>query len=115
MTIDFTKPVQTRNGYSVRIISTDGHQYYPVVGYIGDAKSPAAWGLDGAIFSSLQVNDYDLIQVPEKKTLDVWINIYPTRHRSHATRKIADDCADFDRIACVHVVQEYTVSSEIEK
>jgi len=45
--IDFDKPVQTRGGESVRIVSIDGHPSKPIVGYIGNAVNPNSWNSNG--------------------------------------------------------------------
>ena len=69
--------------------------------------------LDGTAFPWASVHAKDIIEVPETKKLDFWINVYPHgpgfQHRSRAQAQ--DESADrpYTRIACLHVVREYKV------
>lgn len=65
MALDLTKPVQTRDGYPVRILATDLRSEYPVVGIIShpDYDEVETWTLDGAFVSSDEHPD-DLVNVP---------------------------------------------------
>ena len=72
--LDLTKPVRTRYGASVKILSTEGREPYPVVGYIADMDIVSQWTVDG-LFSvgeeGLSVvgnrKDYrDLVNVPSR-------------------------------------------------
>lgn len=73
MSLDFTKPVQTRDGRKVRILATDFKHGYPIVGVVqqgnGD-ESLVTWTLNGDIDVTLSVNPYDLVQAPE------WVSTY---------------------------------------
>ena len=54
----------------------------------------------------------DLVEVPETKKLDVWVNVYPdaiSTPNAYFDRTTADRHAGISRIACVHVVQDYKV------
>lgn len=51
--------------------------------------------------------DGSLENVPEKRTLDVWVNVYDGILPSYRTKEDADRCAIEPRIACLHVVREY--------
>ena len=96
---DFTKPVQTRSGLPVTIITTEGRGYYPIVGYIGDCTHPDAWPKDG-----ISKHGYydDLINVPEKRVMYANMNF---NHCSYlySSRKVADANAAPQRIACIRV------------
>ena len=46
---DFTKPVQTRSGLPVTIITTKGRGEYPVIGYVGSNKMLSMWNAQGEI------------------------------------------------------------------
>jgi hypothetical protein len=68
MTIDLTKPVQTRKGHKARIICTDRkHSHFPVIALVQISDDEATetytidgkWNIDGAC-------DSDLINVPEE-------------------------------------------------
>lgn len=65
MTIDFTKPVQTKDGRKVRILCTDAGHPYPIVGLVGDSKQLCAW-LPSGMRSPRGPISLDLIQVPEE-------------------------------------------------
>lgn len=46
--------------------------------------------------------DCDLIE-PWPKSGELWVNIYPNRAHNYETKKLADEYADSDRLACVRV------------
>lgn len=81
--LDLSKPVQTQDGRSVRILCTDGPGQYPVIGFAGDEMMVKAWSLSG----KFNKNDtdpklMDLVNVPEKPvsakaTWDVYLNESP--------------------------------------
>ena len=100
--IDFTKPVQTRDGRKVRVLCTDGPRPYSICGYIGSNVSPSTWRVDGSLVSCRGPDKADLINVPETRV--GWVNMYPKY--PHTTRAAADDSADPTRIACVRVTYE---------
>lgn len=71
MTIDFTKPVQTRDGRPVRIICTDAkNSTHPIVGVVvstSDGKEyPRCWTKEGEFISGRGELDMNLIQVPQR-------------------------------------------------
>lgn len=108
MQIDWTKPVQTRNGIPVRILCTDGpHPVYPVLGVIEGRQYVDNWTKNGT-FTGEQGHDLDLVNV-----LDIrggWINFYEDGSCSapHRSRGVADGAANIaKRIACIYV--KYTV------
>ena len=45
--LDLTRPVQTRSGKPVTILTIKGRTNYPVIGYIGDEEHPSYWTMDG--------------------------------------------------------------------
>jgi hypothetical protein len=63
--LDLTKPVQTRDGYPVRIICTDATPDYPIVGVVGSESLHIRcwWGSGQSRRSSIE-QDTDLINVP---------------------------------------------------
>lgn len=113
--IDFTKPVQTRDGLKVRILCTDAASLpgFPVVGLVQNedgSEYPETWRLDGKVLNDDEVSmPRDLVQAKQKG----WINIYPlpSIHDQFAadcsalykTREQADYHAQPGRIACVEV------------
>ena len=105
--LDLTKPLQTRDGRPVTLITTQGREPWPLVGYIGGNTSPWTWRSDGTI--GKWETDYDLINVPEpKRNGEVWVNIYVSDGGSilsvsWVSRQDADKNAHPARIACVRV------------
>ena len=80
MTLDFTRPVTTRDGRAVRILCTDAGGHLPVVGLIGSAVR--RWQLDGTALDSPYKHEDDLINTPVKRR--GWINIYRIgKHEFH--------------------------------
>lgn len=51
----------------------------------------------------------DLINIPEKRTIEFWINVYPReRDTLHNSKTEADTMALPGRTECLHIVREYT-------
>ena len=69
MSIDFSKPVQTRDGRKVRILCTDGpRQCFPVVGFVDGDSFPHMWTSSGYWCQGNDRNcERDLMNVPPKK------------------------------------------------
>lgn len=70
MSIDFTKPVQTRDGRKVTIYRTDAPGVYRVHGHIEGNIFPTAWTQEG---HDSGTSDRDLINVPEPKRTVKWL------------------------------------------
>ena len=103
--IDFTKPVQTRDGRPVRILCTDVYlESGDSIAGIVDGQL-LAWRNTGKYMDSLPTR-HDLVQTKEKRV--GWINIYPHAHVSnaHPSQERADAKARPDRVACVKVEWE---------
>ena len=66
--LDLTKPLQTRDGRSVALITVVGREPYPLVGYIGTASMVTTWKRDGRTLFPWQEDllDSDLVNVPAK-------------------------------------------------
>lgn len=71
MTLDRNKPVQTRDGRPVRIITwTEGSETYPIVGFVGADKAPDVWTAEGKFVDGQTYEHiYDLVNVPPKQTV----------------------------------------------
>jgi len=69
MALDFTKPVQTRSGLKVTILTAEARGNWPVIGLIHEpAKDTGCvWTLKGA-FRADEPSEFDLEQVPERVT-----------------------------------------------
>lgn len=67
--MDFSKPIQTRCGYPVRILCTDcKDEEFPVVGYVvvGYQELLMSWTADGSCHTG-RTDDFDLIQVSQPR------------------------------------------------
>jgi hypothetical protein len=114
MALDLTKPVQTRRGGKVTIwdasfkrTASDIPTVYGKEEFEGIAYC-RTWRATGEWDTYSGRNYLDLVNVPG--TLDTWVNIYQDGAASYwSNRDYADACAVKGRIACVHIVQEYTV------
>ncbi len=73
--IDITKKYRTRKGDLVEILSTSGRGCWPVIGYIGGGTDLRCWMPDGSLRTEGDHYE-DLIEIKEKKTLTLWLNIY---------------------------------------
>lgn len=65
--IDFTKPVRTKNGYPVTILSTTVKRYYPVIAMVhlsGDKDDVYSYDIDGRYNNHLD-NCWNLENIPE--------------------------------------------------
>lgn len=110
--LDLSKPVQTRDGRPVTIITTKGRGTYPLVGYAGEENTELrSWRSDGIFFSGA-IRPLDLVNVEEKIELTRWANMYKRNGQvvlsiMHRTREIADSFSGTDalipRFACIEV------------
>lgn len=82
--IDFTKPVQTRDGRRVQIFSHDGGTAYPILGAV---ESPAAqgrpghwnlqrWTPEGRFHADTPQPINDLVNTPRHIQRTVWVNVF---------------------------------------
>lgn len=105
MTINFNKPLQTRDGQPVTILSTSGRDQYPVVGYIGDDVALYSWTNEGKMYADGS-NSYDLQNVPE--TGVCYVNVFPDGTTcSYSKKEYATADYASERIACIRV--EYKI------
>jgi hypothetical protein len=108
--IDINKTYRTRDGREVRIYSVDAGGQYPVHGAIkvrDDIWKTVSWTKKGT-FSAAPMNNAlrtedDLVEVKPRIKRTVWVNIYSEQTLWHTKKEYADNCAGFDRIACVKV------------
>lgn len=109
MTIDFDKPVQTRDGRTVTILTTErANITHPVVGLIND-EHIYVFTEEGWLYDDGREHDLNLMNVPVKRTREVWLNLYPEERDTgaHETKEIADKYASTTRIACIPVTIEF--------
>lgn len=105
--IDFTKPVRTRDGRAVTILTTSARGKYAVLGNIEGDDVTDSWTLTGCNNVSLSGDKpNDLINVPQKYR--VWANCYRPNSigvdtlRTHGSRESADRYPG-DRVACIEI------------
>lgn len=105
MTLDLTKPVQTRGGMAVRILATDIKGDHPIAGvvtYLDGVETLENWAADGRWFNG-QDEDTVLDLVQADVWFEGWINLYPAGRASmvYPSREQADIHANHrDRLAC---------------
>lgn len=110
--IDFTKPIRTRDGRAVEILTTKARGLYPVIGNVEGEKGTDSWKVDGSTYHSDAPAPIDLVNVPQKYR--VWANCYRpigidgdtlegATLRAHDSRKSADVFKGHDRVACIEI------------
>lgn len=111
--LDFSKPVQLREGLPVRIYCTDAKGSRPIH---GSYRSPSgidymlSWYADGKYSEYEGPSELDLVQLPVRLKGEFWVNLYRRSDGNvytgsvHAFKKYADTphvCAG--RLACIKV------------
>ena len=115
--IDINKQYQTRDGRTVRIISTEGPKDRPVVAIITHPdpnfnEQMVAYQTDGRPYKNLSKTCLDLIEAPKKFRYERWVNVYDLDELDdqvsdlYISKEEADHYADPSRIACVKVIIE---------
>jgi hypothetical protein len=110
MAIDWTKPVQTRDGRKVRVLCTDAPDSpYPVIGLIDKGGEPEIWTIGGVYAANGATSNLDIINAPEPAvTVTRWANVYEDKISSlFETKGDCDAVATGGRIACVPVTITY--------
>ena len=103
------KKYKYRNGEPARILCLDYNaKTYPVIS-LNEKRNIQTHTKDGIYNLNEQKNDYDLIEVKEKKKIELWVNVYPNGGSCiFRSKKDADyDAINWNRTACLHIVQEY--------
>ena len=99
--IDFTKPLRTKSGQAVTLLSTEARGDYAVLGYMGDNSSISSWTKSGR-FDLDGPSSFDLENIPEKRV--AYVNCYESGGvYTYESRARADVSARHDRIACIKV------------
>lgn len=100
--LDLTKPLQTRDGQPVTILTTERpDSLHPVVG-MTNAGLILTYTAQGKVYSGGREHELDLMNVPERRT--IWLNIYQNQPpREYSSRDQANFFADPGRIACIEV------------
>lgn len=99
--IDFTKPLRTKTGHIVTLLSTEARGDYAVLGYIEDNSVISSWTKSGR-FDVYEHSLYDLENIPEPRV--AYVNCYDFGGGyAYESRARADATARPDRIACIKV------------
>lgn len=102
------KPYQCRDGCKAKIVETELYGNYPVLIIKNDRagkrcvlllSSFREWGV--------AESPNDLINIPEKKMLDVWVNVYPDFETIYSSKEKADLYCSAKRAACLHIQRAY--------
>lgn len=116
MTVDWTKPIQTRDGRKARVLATDlGDDNYPIVVAVTDGSDheySATRTLDGRISIKSEFDDSDVINVTEEITF--YLNVYRYTDGSvaaavHTTEQLAKRKASFTDI----IAEAYPVTVKL--
>jgi phage terminase large subunit GpA-like protein len=108
MMISMDKKYRTRGGQEVRIYALDGGGSHTVQGACKHVETGvwvlSRWNEQGRISGP----DFpgDLVEVKPRIQRTVWVNVYPKptyAGANHLSKKIADQNAQSDRLACVKV------------
>jgi hypothetical protein len=101
-TVDWNKPIQTRDGQPARLVTVIKGVYGHVV--VVNEGSVIKVTSAGLFQGEPYTDPLDIINVPPKKrTGEAWLNVYPDDAAVHDTRALADTMANPNRIACVRV------------
>jgi len=115
--LDLTKPYRTREGYEAAgMIGPDGRLYGWRKESLG-MVAPSVWNADGSHIGFPDA--HSLVNVPEKRTVKVWINIYGDGDKHDGVlwrrdREQADSGAMVGRIACIEREITFTVGEGLE-
>jgi len=106
LVIDKNKQYRTRDGREVRIYATDGGGKDHIHGAVKNECGSwvAEQWFSGGKYAFSGVHMKDLIEVRPRIKREVWVNVYPAFLDSdmvHSTKRMADQEAASDRIACV--------------
>lgn len=107
--LDLTKPLRTKKGELVTIVTTEGRGEYPVIGYIGDNDSIDRFTKEGKYYASGTTSTYDLENVPPKPLeRELYVNINKVngslnRGGTYDSRAHADRNAHTNRVGCMKI------------
>lgn len=106
--IDIKKKYKTRSGLDVRLVSDQGHPDWPIVGYVDNCREPVCWDSEGLYIGTSEPDDFDLVEVKEKKVM--YVNVYSDDNccYMHESKEKADLEKDYQRIrvSCIRVEYE---------
>ena len=99
---------KTRDGRDVEIFHVNGNGVYSILG-IADGGYHR-WAKDGNLYQSLSECPLDLINIPRKIKVNLWLNVYADGSAySYRSKDDADMWAGRNRIGCIHIEHEVEV------
>lgn len=109
--IDFKKPVQTRAGRKARILATDILGEYPIVAVYreGSGDEHVIRYLPDGRYSKSMTSPYDLVNAPEKRIFEAWVNIYSGYFVTYTDELAAMEHEGDKLVKRIHIRQEYEV------
>jgi hypothetical protein len=119
--LDFSKPVQTRDGREVKILCTDAKNEYPISGLVttdNGTQIHVQWSITGQYFSGMGNHLKDLVQVVETK--ECFTVLYKTStfkskwHDSHELALEYSKCAYGNPIGILKGTLENDVLIKVE-
>lgn len=90
--------VKTRGGHDVRIISVDGSKEYPIVGIVGNDKSPSCWPISGCHDGEANPSRDDLILPKRKVVRTIYVNVYDGGILTYISERDAKAFANLDKV-----------------
>ena len=104
--IDPNKTYQTKSGREWRWYGENGDgQIHGAYKTSDGIWNMAVWEKDGTYLDIIRNSLMDLVEVKPRIKRTYWLNIYenPNRYDIHEKRKVVNDTALHDRLACVKV------------
>ena len=104
--IDPNKTYQTKSGHEWRYYGESGNgQIHGAYKTSRGIWNMAVWEKDGTYVDVITDSLKDLVEVKSRIKRTYWLNIYenPNRYDIHEKRKVVNDTALSDRLACVKV------------
>ena len=114
MKLDTTKPVQTRGGLKAEIIRTginDGAYSIAALITLDNGREQVLTFTDNGACNQLGLlKSFDLVNVPEKRTVKTWVNIYDDGSvYANLTKGTSDMISGVGRVACKEITIEFNV------
>ena len=107
--VDWTKPVQTRDGREAQVFATDMGGEFPV---LVRWKNGSGWNygvktLDGKTYLDGYENCVvDIVNAPRKVKIERWMNVFANGKAWTFLHKDEADRQGAGRIACKHLIME---------
>jgi hypothetical protein len=79
------RKVVTRKGKEVEIISINGREQFPIIGYVDDNQTPSSWSSNGHYVNDGTTTTYDLFFADEEEEPIRWM---PSWRRAKAGTKL---------------------------